>query len=282
MKENKNENIDILEKIHVDKISWQPVKKRNPILDQVSIDLNSGRFYGLLGPNGAGKTSFVRQLLKLQTPTCGTIEFDDEDMKNINRRNIATKLAFLPQNINGNVEFTVEEIVTMGREPYRKALAPLTSQDKEIIHEAMELADCLKFKDKSIRLLSGGERQRVMIARTIAQDTPWIILDEPVSNLDIPHQVKLMQLLNRLRIEKRKTIVAILHDINLAATFCSHIILMKDGNVVVNGGVQEVLTADNLERLYGMEFEILDVKGKTVPYIFPKYGEKLMTTGDFG
>ena len=281
MKEKSNKRMDSLDNIHVDKLSWQPVKKKNPILDQVSIDLNSGRFYGLLGPNGAGKTSLVRQLLKLQNPTCGTIEFDDEDMRDINRKNMAMKLAFLPQNLNGNVEFTVEEIVTMGREPYRKALAPLTSRDKEIIHEAMEFTDCLEFKDKSIRLLSGGERQRVMIARTIAQDTPWIILDEPVSNLDIPHQVRLMQLLNKLRVEKKKTIVAILHDINLAATFCSHIVLMKDGNVMSSGEVKEVLTADNLEKLYGMEFDVLCENGQGVSYLVPKYENMLITTCDF-
>lgn len=260
-----------MDKINVNELMWKPGKKTKPVLENVSIDLNSGRFYGLLGPNGAGKTSLVRQLLKLQNPTSGSIELDDEDIKDVKRKNMARRFAFLPQNINGNVEFTVEEIVAMGREPYRKNLAPLSGEDKRIIQEAMEFVDCLKFKDKSIRLLSGGERQRVMIARTIAQDTPWIILDEPVSNLDILHQVRLMQLLNKLRVEKKKTIVAILHDINLAATFCSHIILMKDGNVVTEGEMEKVLTAENLEKLYGMEFELMDVHGRTVPYIVPKY-----------
>ncbi len=260
-----------MDKISVNELLWKPGKKDAPILEGVSINLYSGRFYGLIGPNGAGKTSLVRQLLKLQNPTSGIIELDDEDIKDIKQKNMARMLAFLPQNINGNVDFTVEEIVAMGREPYRKSLTPLSSEDKRIIYEAMEFTDCLKLKDKSIKLLSGGERQRLMIARTIAQDTPWIILDEPVSNLDIPHQVRLMQLLNKLREEKNKTIIAILHDINLAATFCSHIILMKDGNVMVEGEMEKVLTAENLEKLYGMEFKLMDVQGRNVPYIVPKY-----------
>lgn len=260
-----------LDNINVDKLVWQPGKKGVPILDSVDMDLNSGKFYGLLGPNGAGKTSLVRQLLKLQESTSGNIELDNVGISDIKRREMAKKMSFLPQNIHSNVEFTVEEIVAMGREPYRKAFTPLDESDKAIIDEAMELADCKSLRDKSIRLLSGGERQRVMIARTIAQDTPWIILDEPVSSLDITHQVRLMQLLDRLRVEKKKTIVAILHDINLAATFCTDLILMKDGQVVKQGTKEVVLTKESLGKLYDMEFEFVSMEDHTLSYVVPKY-----------
>ncbi len=273
MKDKHNERIDALGNIHVDSLFWQPLKKASPILDEISIDLNSGKFYGLLGPNGAGKTSFVRQLLKLQGATSGTVELDEIDLCDIRRKDLAKSMSFLPQTINNTVEFTVEEIVSMGREPYRKALTPLSEEDKKIIYEAMEFTDCLEFKDKSIRLLSGGERQRVMIARTIAQDTPWIILDEPVSSLDITHQVGLMQLLDRLRVEKKKTIVAILHDINLAATFCSDIVLMKDGKVVSQGATRDVMTPENLEELYNMKFEVVELPGTLTTYVVPKFNE---------
>ncbi len=262
-----------LDNINVDNLVWQPGKKGKPILDKIDIDLCSGKFYGLLGPNGAGKTTFVRHLLKLQESTSGKIQLDDEKISDIKRKEMAKKLSFLPQSINSNVEFTVEEIVAMGREPYRKSLAPLSDEDKAIINQAMEFADCLDFKDKSVKLLSGGERQRVMIARTIAQDTPWIILDEPVSNLDIAHQVRLMQLLDKLRIEKNKTIVAILHDINLAAIFCTDLILMKEGQVVFSGKTQEVLNADSLKYLYDMDFELLPMSEREIPYIMPRYKE---------
>ena len=119
--------------------------------------------------------------------------------------------------------------------------------------------------------MSGGERQRVMIARTIAQDTPWIILDEPVSNLDVKHQAELMMVLERLRKEKGKTIVAILHDLNLAATFCTQIILMKQGKVFKAGAVQEVLTEDNLSRVYELQFDFLENKKGSLPYIMPRF-----------
>lgn len=260
-----------LDNINVDKLVWQPVKKGEPILDSVELDLNSGKFYGLLGPNGAGKTSLVRQLLRLQESTSGNIELDNVEISDIKRREMAKKMSFLPQNIHSNVEFTVEEIVAMGREPYRKSLTPLRDEDNNIIRQAMEFADCLDFKDKSVKLLSGGERQRVMIARTIAQDTPWIILDEPVSSLDITHQVRLMQLLDKLRVEKNKTIVAILHDINLAATFCTDLILMKDGKVENSGAKEKVLTQKNLRQLYGMEFEFVYKDEGSMPYVLPGY-----------
>ena len=262
-----------LDNINVEKLVWSPVKKGEPILDSIELDLNSGKFYGLLGPNGAGKTSLVRQLLKLQESTSGNIELDNVEISDIKRREMAKKMSFLPQNIHSNVEFTVEEIVAMGREPYRKSLTPLTDEDKNIIRQAMEFADCVDFKDKSVKLLSGGERQRVMIARTIAQDTPWIILDEPVSSLDITHQVRLMQLLDKLRVEKNKTIVAILHDINLAATFCTDLILMKEGQVAFGGKTKDVLNADNLRYLYDMDFELLPLTGKAISYIMPRYKE---------
>ena len=260
-----------LDNINVDKLVWQPVKKGEPVLDKIDIDLYSGKFYGLLGPNGAGKTSLVRQLLKLQEATSGDIELDNVEISDIKRKDMAKKLSFLPQNIHSNVEFTVKEIVAMGREPYRKSLTPLSDEDKNIIREAMEFADCVDFKDKNVKLLSGGERQRVMIARTIAQDTPWIILDEPVSNLDITHQVRLMQLLDKLRVEKNKTIVAILHDINLAATFCTDLILMKDGQVVKQGTKEVVLTKESLGKLYDMEFEFVSREDHTLSYVVPKY-----------
>jgi iron complex transport system ATP-binding protein len=159
----------------------------------------------------------------------------------------------------------------MGREPYRKNFGSLTAIDKEKIDEAMEYTNCTHLKDRNIQLLSGGERQRVMIARTIVQDTPWIILDEPVSNLDIKHQYDLMLLLQRLRDEKSKTIVAILHDLNLAYSFCNKIILMKDGEIFAQGETQEILTVSNLKEVYEMDFEFIDKSGTLGKYIAVRY-----------
>lgn len=147
---------------------------------------------------------------------------------------------------------------------------PLDEEDLDKINEALEFTKCSHIKDKSISFLSGGERQRVMIARTIAQDTPWIILDEPVSNLDVRHQTELMLVLDRLRREKGKTIVAILHDLNLAAAFCTKIILMHQGNIYCSGASKDVLTGENLSAVYGIEFDFLERENGHLPYIVPR------------
>ena len=135
----------------------------------------------------------------------------------------------------------------------------------------MRFTNCLEMKDKSITVLSGGERERGMIARTIAQDTPWVILDEPVSALDVKHQAEIMAVLERLRREKGKTIIAILHDLNLAAAFCTQLILMKKGQVYKAGSMQEVLKKEVLEAVYEMKFDFLANENAKYPYIVPKF-----------
>ena len=259
-----------LKQIDVNSLVWQPDKKMDPVLKDVNAMLHSGEFYGILGPNGAGKTSIVRQILRLQN-TSGDVRMDDKNIKELSRKEMAVQLSFLPQEIKSDVDFTAYDVVAMGREPHRKRFSSMTEYDKAIIQEAMEFTNCWHLKDKSISFMSGGERQRVMIARTIAQDTPWIILDEPVSNLDVKHQAELMMVLERLRKEKGKTVVAILHDLNLAAAFCTQIILMKKGKVFKAGKTLDVLTEDTLSRVYELEFDFLENKKGQLPYIMPRF-----------
>lgn len=260
-----------LKQIKVNHLIWKPEKKQNPVLRDVNIELKAGEFYGILGPNGAGKTSIVRQILRLQAYSEGSVLMDEKNIRSISRKEIALNLSFLPQDIQKDVDFTAYDVVAMGREPHRKPFSPLNGEDKKIIEEAMEFTNCLHLKDKSIAFMSGGERQRVMIARTIAQDTPWIILDEPVSNLDVRHQADLMVVLERLRKEKGKTVIAILHDLNLAATFCTRIILMKKGQIYKEGTKEEVLTEKNLSEVYELSFDFLDSGKADIPYIMPKF-----------
>ncbi len=261
----------ILSQISVSDLVWQPEKHMKPILDGIEIDLGSGEFYGILGPNGAGKTSFVRQLLQLTGLTAGTIRYDEMSITEMPRKEIAKQVSFLPQGIKADIDFSVRQIVAMGREPYSRFMSKLTDEDHEAIDEALEYTDCMKFADKSYQYLSGGERQRVMIARTIAQSTPWIILDEPVSNLDVKHQSELLCLFDRLRREKHKTIVAILHDLNIAMNFCSKVILMKDGHVCIFGDTEEVLNAENLEEMYGIPFDFVKREDPHKTVIVPRY-----------
>ncbi len=243
--------------ITIDKLTWKPKKDRPPIIDNVTAQLEKGKFYGILGPNGAGKTSLVKHILGLVKNYWGHIYFDGVDTKNIKRNELARYVAFLSQNTAKDVDFSVEEVVAMAREPYRKRFSFLNSRDVEIITEAMEYTDCLHLRDTSICHISGGERQRVMIARAIAQDTPWIILDEPTSNLDIKHQLDLMMVLDKLKKDKKKTIIAVLHDINLAKKYCDKIIMMKEGKVELSGDSKEVLTKDNLSKLYNVDISMV-------------------------
>lgn len=259
-----------LQEIKINELTWQPEKNKNPILCDVNTEFREGHFYGILGPNGAGKTSLVRQILGLIPHNEGEILFDGISIKKITRNEMALSLSFLSQNMNTNADFTVSDIIAMGREPHRKRFSPLDGNDLRIIEEAMEFTKCAHLKDKSITRISSGERQRVMIARTIAQDTPWIILDEPVSNLDIKHQVELMQVLEKLRKEKNRTIIAILHDINLAVKFCDYIVFMKDGKIFSQGKKEKTLTKDNLAMLYGMDFDFYNMKSELDFFVIPK------------
>lgn len=259
--------------INVEHLEWRPDKNKKAILNDISITLNSGEIYGILGPNGAGKSSFVRQLCRLIGYDKGRILLDDVSLEKVDRPTLARKLSFLSQNLSKDVDFTSYDVVAMGREPYRKYFSPLDGEDKKIIEEAMQITDCINLMDKSITTLSGGELQRVMIARTIAQDTPWIILDEPVSSLDIKHQTQIMTMLSELHTQRQKTVIAILHDINLAARFCTRIILMKDGQIIAEGSTKDVLTKDNLKKAYDMEFVFINQPDSACDfeYIVPQY-----------
>ncbi len=248
------ENIS-LNKIEIKGLSWKT--KDKTILDNVELTLSSGHIYGVLGPNGAGKTSLVKSILRLIKGQSGYILYDGIRGDKIDRNDLAKMISFLPQSLNANVDFTAYDVIAMGREPYRKGFKPLDGDDISAIEEAIAFTNCENIRDKSICKLSGGELQRVMIARTIAQDTPWIILDEPISSLDIKHQAELIKVLNRLKIEKNKTIITILHDINTAKDLCDTVILMKEGRVALTGKSEEILTELNLKKIFDMEFNSL-------------------------
>ena len=259
-------NLDI---IKIENLIWKPDEK-TVVLKDISIDLGSNEFYGILGPNGAGKTSLIRQLLMLTSKTSGNISFDEKNIKDISRKEIALKTSFLAQNINNELNFPVREIVAMGREPYRKLFTPLSKADRDVIEEALEWSGCTDIADKSYAKLSGGEKRRVMIARVIAQDTPWIILDEPISNLDVRYQTELMNVFYKLQKEKNKTIIAVLHDINLAINYCSKILLMKNGRLELFGDTLDIINEENLQRIYEVPFEFIKRHNDMKPIVFPK------------
>ncbi len=259
--------------LEVDRLEWTPDPKKEAILKDISAVFHEGEFYGILGPNGAGKTSLARHILALLPHTAGTVTLDGKNMEDLSRKEIATEISFLPQSFAPDVNFTVYEVVEMGREPYRKPFAALTAEDRERVETALEVTNCKVLEDRPFSVLSGGERQRVMIARTVAQDTPWIVLDEPVSSLDIRHQTDLMQRMKRLNRDQGRTIVTILHDLNLAADYCTQLVLMKEGEIVTAGPVEEVLTPENLKATFDVDFRFLTIPERKFPYVFPEAEE---------
>lgn len=259
-------------KIVVNELSWRPSKESKEILSKISEEFHEGGFYGILGPNGSGKTSFIRNLLRLITNSTGQIRISNKNLKDYSRKELATHLSFVPQNTFIDVNFTVYDIVAMGRTPYQGRFDSLSKKDKELIEEALHLTNTGYYKDKYFHQLSGGEAQRVLVARAIAQDTPWLILDEPISHLDIKHQVNLMEMLKKLNNEKHTTIIAILHDLNLSSSYCEKVILMKEGTIYAHGDVDQVLNKENLKAVYDMDFYVEENKMTGKPYFIPIVG----------
>lgn len=255
--------------LNIEKLCWQAEDKEKYILNNISGRFKEGGFYGILGPNGSGKTSLVRHILRFIDVKHGLICLDNKDIKDYSRKELACSISFVPQNINIDVSFTVYDIVAMGRNPYMKRFQDLSQKDRDLINHAMEVTNCAYLKDKAFSYLSGGEAQRVLVARAIAQDTKYLILDEPISHLDIRYQVELMETLKKLNEEENKTIIAILHDLNLSSAYCKEIFLMKDGKVYVEGSVKDVLTEENLKAVYGINFEIHKMKSKNSMFFIP-------------
>lgn len=258
--------------LEVKNLGWSPQVGQPAILHDLSAHFEEGGFYGILGPNGSGKTSFIRHILRFLEAKEGKIYLEEQDINVYSRKKLASFISFVPQNINMEVEFTAYEIVAMGRMPYIERFKSLTKEDHKKIEHAMKITRCSNLKDRPFSYLSGGEAQRVLVARAIAQDTRYLILDEPISHLDIRYQIELMETLKYLNEKENKTIIAILHDLNLSAAYCKEIILMKDGTLFTSGKVEEVLTKPNLKAVYDIEFEIYEAQHRNQRFYIPVVG----------
>ncbi len=264
-----------LQKLESKNLTWFPVSEKQPILDKISASFMSGKFYGIIGPNGSGKSSFVRHILNFLKHTKGSVCLNGKEVECYSRLELAKNLALVPQNTSIDTSFSAYEIVSMGRNPYQKRFGGETKEDIHKVKEAMKMTSCLEFKDKPFRNLSGGEAQRVIVARAIAQDTPWLLLDEPISNLDIRHQLELMETLKKLNSERKTSILAILHDINLAVSYCSDIIMMKEGQIKYMGETLEVLTCERLFEVYGVQFLKISHPETKKPYFLAQYSSSV-------
>ena len=222
-------------------------------LENVSVEAESGEFLGIIGPNGAGKTTLLRTISGVLKPDSGFIRVDGQDIGGLSSRAVSRLVAVVPQETNLAFDFDVREIVSMGRTPYRKRLSWGDRPDEAVVDRALAETRIEDLADRAISEVSGGERQRVLLARALAQDTPVLLLDEPTASLDINHQVRTLEMVRSLVDEGGKTVMAPIHDLNLAAHYCDRLLLLADGRRTALGPPESVLTESNLESAFGTE-----------------------------
>ena len=230
------------------------------VVDSVSFEIPKGKVLSLIGPNGAGKSTVMGMISRLIARDEGMVDFHGKDIGKWKSRELSKKLAILTQSNQIQMKLTVQELVAFGRFPYSGNR--ITKEDQEIIDQAIAYMELEEMRDRFIDELSGGQRQRAMIAMVIAQDTDYVLLDEPTNNLDIYHAANMMKIVRRLCDELGKTVVLVLHEINYAAFYSDYICAFVDGRIAKFGTVEEVMAKENLSEIYQVDFEIQMVKGR--------------------
>jgi len=227
------------------------------LLHPLRLDLPTGRSIALIGHNGSGKSTLLKLIGRQHAPTTGAIHFEGLPLESWGSRAFARRLAYLPQRTPSAPGMLTKELVTLGRYPWHGALGRFSATDKLKVEEAIELTGIAPFADRMVDTLSGGERQRVWLAMLVAQDATCLLLDEPISALDIGHQLEVLSLTHDLCRQKGITIITVLHDVNMAARFCDRIIALHSGRLIANGTPQDIMTTDELARIYDVEMDIL-------------------------
>ena len=228
----------------------------DPVLREVTFTAARGQFVGLVGPNGSGKSTLVRALSRVLPLTRGQVLLDGIDIHRIPPRNLARRMAVVAQDNAVHFDFTVREVVLMGRAPHLSRFGMERAQDYAIADRCMEQTSTDLFADRPITTLSGGERQRCMIARALAQEPEVLLLDEPTAHLDINHQIEILDLARRLTSERSLATLVVLHDLNLASQYCDHLVLLAQEHVIAAGPPQEVVTEAHLREAYGAEVQV--------------------------
>ena len=226
------------------------------VLKNISLNVAKGEFLSIIGPNGSGKSTILKLITKINSFKVGSIKLKGKSILDIDQKELAKSISLVPQSTFVDYEFTVSELIMMGRFPYKKRFERENQEDLEIVNNAMEKTNVKYLKDRLITEISGGETQRVTIARALAQETEIILLDEPTSFLDINHQIEVLNLLRDLNKNEGKTILLVIHDINLAARYSDRIMILKDGQVMDIGSPEEVISKENILKAYNLKSEI--------------------------
>lgn len=243
---------------------------RADVLKGIDLVIRKGEILGIVGPNGAGKTTLFRVIAKIIEPKRGSILIEEIDIKSLTQREIAKYMAFVTQNLEVDPTMSVLDFVLLGRIPHRRPYQFFEDRNDMLsAEEALRATDLFHLKEKPLSCLSGGERQLAQISKALAQDPKILLLDEPLSHLDIAHAVRILNLLKKLNREDSLTEIVILHDLNLASEFCDRLVLLSDGKIVKDGSPKEVLRFDLIEHVYGTPVIVKENPLSLRPYVFP-------------
>ncbi|WP_095590630.1 ABC transporter ATP-binding protein [Actibacterium ureilyticum] len=241
-----------------------------PILNGIDLAIAPGQVTALIGPNGSGKSTLLRSMAGLQRPDAGQVALNGAPVATIPPRELARALAFLPQSPIQPEGSTVRSLVERGRTPYLGTFRPMTAADRRAVDRAIAQTGLGDIADRRAATLSGGQRQRAFIAMTLSQETPVLLLDEPTTYLDLPHQIELLRLVRRINREMGHTIVMVLHDINLACRHADTIVGVRDGRIVLDGPAAQVITQDGLRVLFAADLRVIQPGAQGAPIVLPE------------
>jgi iron complex transport system ATP-binding protein len=243
---------------------------RRVVCDDLSLDVPTGGYTAIIGPNACGKSTMLRSIARILPYRSGSILLDGDEISQIPTRSLATRLGLLPQTSLAPEGIRVPDLVARGRHPHQRAFDRWSRADETIVAEAMRATGVSDLSGRLVDELSGGQRQRVWVAMVLAQQTPVLLLDEPTTFLDITHQYGLLELFEVLRRDLDRTIVIVLHDLNQAARYASHLIVMKDGDVVTAGPPSEIITEELIEDVYSLRCRIVPDPETGAPMVIPR------------
>lgn len=223
------------------------------LVNQLSLDVHSGQIVGLVGPNGSGKSTALRCIYRAMRPSAGVIRLGGDDLLTLSLRQSAQRVAALTQDGSVDLDFTVEEVVALGRAPHRTGNQALSRDERQLCDDTMARLDIAHLANRGVLTLSGGERQRVLVARALVQEPQVIVLDEPTNHLDVRHQIELLSLLRRSGL----TVLIVLHDLNLAAAVCDRIGVLSEGRLVATGTPDQVLTPELVNDIFGVRASVV-------------------------
>lgn len=227
------------------------------LLHPISLTFGQGKVYGLIGHNGSGKSTLIKLLAKQQPLSSGEIFFENQPLSHWSNREFAKRVAYLPQHLPQSTNLTAKELIAMGRYAWNGLFGRQTEADRQAIERALALTHTEKFADQLVDLLSGGERSRIWLAMLLAQQSQFLLLDEPLAALDIAHQVEVMQLVQRLSRELNLGVIIVIHDINLAARFCDHLVALHSGRLLAEGNAFEIVNQPSLKAIYGIDLNVI-------------------------